>query len=894
MKKLIAAGTMGLLMAGSTIAFAQLSSFPQPFVTSGGTIDSVIVVGAAAMPQDVVSAIDIGARLGGEVYTPVSTSGSTEVTVQGGVPIYTANEKIYLDDSLKKTGLRTSMSSSEFPTMLASGTVDGDDGDYDYDLFIDFTTSPTLQFKKGNDDDSAKKALYMFGPLGSASATNYLYRSRVVFNDEPVRADTANEEITLFGKTYTYGSTSDLTATKVTLFGSSDTKTIQEGETVTVTVDGTSYDVTVAAVSDSDTASITVGGETKTFDKGQTKAVGGINLFLDEVVYSAKESTINYAVVGVGARKIILTDGASVKTQQGTESEKTVDGTFVDLIANNGNTTGIDIYVTANSNNDEFFAGKEITDPVYGSFKIAFSSISAGMTDDNVRDKISVTPDGSTNVDLQFTNDRGNTGTISWAHTTSTSDTDVELGDNDDADSIKVVENQTILKNEYFVVDSGDFSRIFEVTSANSLGTTDAKLEIKDVMSGNTIEINLGISNGTSKVIDGQTYYFNASAAGDSDQNLNLRVTWGNGSSLKGAGDFVTVYPVLKTKKGAKIALTENVTVGGLNGGLVSGSIVQLPTGAFSINAWDATTMNITASKTESGDTTQMNASSTAALNLTTDAWSVVRISKGGNTDGVLYALNPSSTPGSLQVSLASDAATPVLNASVLVIEEQDDSSNMHTVRVTASVESSADGGDTQVNAPVFTYSSDSASDESDSKITHYVDFWGTYAIHNTDGQDKVDIWYPDTQVSANVVILSSTGSVSTDSTSSGTVKSTNPIKTSIAMLDTDAGIEAAKTSKNLILVGGPFVNSLVKTLADGGKTWAGQRYLDEGSGTYIVQYVSNAFTNGKAALIVAGTSAADTRAASLKVQSSTTGTFTGAINNTAWYKGGVMQSSAA
>src|SRR3989338_5229260 len=123
MKKLIAAGTMGLLMAGSTIAFAQLSKFPEPFVTSDGRVDSVIVVGANALPDDVVSAIDVGARLGGEVFTPVSTGGATEVSVQGGVPIYTANEKIYLDDSLKKTGLRTSMSSSEFPTLLASGTV---------------------------------------------------------------------------------------------------------------------------------------------------------------------------------------------------------------------------------------------------------------------------------------------------------------------------------------------------------------------------------------------------------------------------------------------------------------------------------------------------------------------------------------------------------------------------------------------------------------------------------------------------------------------------------------------------------------------------------------------------------------------------------------------------
>lgn len=68
---------MGVLMAGSTIAFAQLQNLPTPFVDSDGNLEAIIVVGADAAPSDVVGAIDVAARFGGETFTSVSTSGSS-------------------------------------------------------------------------------------------------------------------------------------------------------------------------------------------------------------------------------------------------------------------------------------------------------------------------------------------------------------------------------------------------------------------------------------------------------------------------------------------------------------------------------------------------------------------------------------------------------------------------------------------------------------------------------------------------------------------------------------------------------------------------------------------------------------------------------------------------
>src|SRR3989344_6004573 len=167
-KKIVAAGSLSFLMAGSTIALAQLENYPSPFVTSDGA--------------DVVGAVDIAARLGGEVTTDVPIPGSVGIaTVSGeGRSVHTANEKVYLDNNLKKTGLRTSMSDTDLPTLLKSGTVsDSDAGTtYDFDQFIDFSDDFNLTYNKVSGD--LPDPTYFFGELGtSATTTSYFVRSRV-------------------------------------------------------------------------------------------------------------------------------------------------------------------------------------------------------------------------------------------------------------------------------------------------------------------------------------------------------------------------------------------------------------------------------------------------------------------------------------------------------------------------------------------------------------------------------------------------------------------------------------------------------------------------------------------------------------------------------------------
>lgn len=220
-----------------------------------------------------------------------------------------------------------------------------------------------------------------------------------------------------------------------------------------------------------------------------------------------------------------------------------------------------------------------------------------------------------------------------------------------------------------------------------------------------------------------------------------------------------------------------------------------------------------------------------------------------------------------LNITLASSTAgANVTQPAILLVEEKDNTGDEYSVIVPVTTEASGSNNVAKADTPTFTADEDSSSLGSNSDITHYVDLWGAFAVRNTNGQDTIKVYYPDEQVSADVFVLSS-GAITSASGSSGgaVVKESVPISTAVARLDSEVDATSRQT-KNLILVGGPVVNSLVAELATAGKTWDRAKYLTNGEGTYVLDYVDGAFASGKAALVVAGHSAADTRSAAAKL----------------------------
>lgn len=890
-KKALVAGALGALMAGSTVAFAatSLSDYPKPFI-DGASVNTLVVVGAAANPADVVGAVDVAARLGGSSVTKESVScpGSSSVgSVTGeGRSVNTANEQIYLGNTLKKTGLRTALSDSDLPTLLASGSVtDSDAGTtYSYDQFVDFPNGIALSYQRlTGKTPNMVDPTYLFDLDTSASASSSLYRSRTVFNDEVNLSTVQGEKITLFGKTYTFGSESDSATSKVVLLGSAITKTMGEGETATVTIDGTQFDVKLLSVGSSTNVGVQIGSESKSINKGVTATVGGVDVYVDDIFFSSKTGTVSSASLFIGARKVILTDGSNVKTKVGSESEKVVDGTFVDLVFSSNKLTTIDIYTNAQSSNADFLAvGGTFQDTVWKSFSVQFPSISTPVLSDS-RDKVEVLPSGTKDATVTFTTDRGYKNTVKFVHLDTNNN--LSLADQD-GDKVVVSENKAIDKNEYFVVDSGDFSRIFEITSASSLGTSDASLTLRDVFSGSTIDINLGSSNATTKVIDGQTYYFNASTA-SSTTDLNVKVTWGTSATLSSSGTYITVFPTLLTKNRARVALTTNETLTGLQ----QGNLVQLPTGAINFSViGNATNVTISPVTTERGDSTVMLSaagSSVSSIALGTNAVSSTIFGLGKTTGGVRwYSIDTSATNGTVTLRLAKGKSTATsgqtnsTSPGVLLLEEQDDNSDVNSVLVDISTDTSSSDLRTNANAADFSSASQGTGTltrDSNTDISFNTDFWGTVSWRDTSDQDKVTLWYPDEQVSASVYVLAEGATIGGTSSTGGTTVdkwTVNPIKTALAKLDNEV-TSADKATKHLILVGGPCVNTLVADLNTAGKfpyscsSWPGRNFG-------LLQVVDDAFASGKVALVVAGTRSADTRVVTSKLQMYDTASLSG------------------
>ncbi len=131
----------------------------------------------------------------------------------------------------------------------------------------------------------------------------------------------------------------------------------------------------------------------------------------------------------------------------------------------------------------------------------------------------------------------------------------------------------------------------------------------------------------------------------------------------------------------------------------------------------------------------------------------------------------------------------------------------------------------------------------------------------NVEG-DKVVIGVPPETVYGLVQF----GKIGTStSTTGGTVKEVVAVTTAVAKLDSEV-TSADKTGKELVLVGGPCVNTLVADLKTAGKFAYGCTDWPA-SNLGIVQVVDDAFATGKQAVVVAGTRAEDTRLASSVLQ---------------------------
>ncbi|MBY6294115.1 S-layer protein [Nanohaloarchaea archaeon H01] len=202
-----------------------------------------------------------------------------------------------------------------------------------------------------------------------------------------------------------------------------------------------------------------------------------------------------------------------------------------------------------------------------------------------------------------------------------------------------------------------------------------------------------------------------------------------------------------------------------------------------------------------------------------------------------------------------------LMNPAAFTIEPENDNDEEEAYVVGAS----PDTGDDELDVSFGGFTGDSrqtATLESNDDIDVGVDLFGTYSEIDNDEQGSVTLNLPSGQAVAGVGVTSEEGEVTAGgSGGSGTVETMTPtgFSSQYTALDSDSSVSSAKQERHLVLVGGPAVNSVVGELVEANETMAGSEYT-EGQG--MLQLVEDAFTEGHDALIVAGHSGEDTRAA--------------------------------
>jgi hypothetical protein len=608
---------------------------------------------------------------------------------------------------------------------------------------------------------------------------------------------------------------------------------------MTVEVAGVEYDVTLAGVSDSDTLVITVGSDTKSMDKQTTRTIGGLQVYVDDVYYYGSTRTDNQAKVSFGAATLTLEDGKKAYTTSG-GTNTNIDGTLVDLTTSDGKLTMIEIYVVGpKSTVDVVKAGDSFADPIFKTFDLDFASVTPDLKS-SAKAELDVKPSGDDQLTATFTDYRGESATLTWAYDADSIDLEDGAGY-----AYMVVEGDRVQENQYFIVNSGDYAHIFQLSNLDNDGTSTGSVELTDVLTGTTYDVLMGTDNMSTKVIDGQTYYINGTTS-----TSYIQITWGTGAAYNETGVERTVWPTIPGAKGEDYAFAKNPTQ--IN--YTQGQKLILPTGSAVIGyAYEGYYINITAD-------TGYSASGCNAVNISAGDTCDLYLGKT-TTGGSYYDLTI--VNGSMVMKPAGSDTTAYTEDAIVLVEEQDYSTNVYSVWIEASNETSGSIVQMIAGSPDFTYTSrDAVALKTDTYVTQYVDLYGVFGEKNTYGQDTVTLWYPDEQATMDFFVLGPSGVVSTSAAVAGeAVKATDPIKTSVAKLDRDV-VDSDKTNSNMILVGGPAVNSIVVELADAGKTKDRQWYLDQGEGTAILDLIDDAWGTGKAVLVAAGYGYADTQAA--------------------------------
>lgn len=863
----ILAGSLAAVMAGATIAMGGMatdlgsSDFNKQLPTAN------IVVGNDARTSDVVGAIlaaeafqKLGANLAGAGAPLVGTS-----TLTGGAKLDKSSQILALGDKINSAVSKLTDATPGLEDFLKTVSFVAADSNNDTTT-INMETrivlgSSALTFGQPYKESAAAASRSLADPeprvnAGTSASSNPLYTLAFTFDRglNPSDSDSIGVGIPIPPATpFEAAAANDFveyridpsstTSKLVLLGGGAETGSMREGDTVTVEIDGVNYDVTLVGVGSATSLTISIGKaeaasespvqKTVTPGKTQTFTVDGktIDVFVAsaDVSYLGKESQISsISNALIGGDKLTIENGAAVtKTSSGTTT--TLQNTLATLTTSGSGITKVEIAVAAeDSTVADIVKGQPFKERIFGEWEFALNGLSPEIGSET--DKyIKVFASGQRDVAVQIGGSSAAAYpeyTFTFVHNDATSLSDPATHQLADASNrpYHVVENEIVGLNEYVLLSGSDENTggIFQVTSI-SRGSAGSYVALLNIATGKEYKILLepsGYTQKTSFFIDGEEYHL------ITDSTTEVRFTWGEDSSPGNVGTATTIYPLVRSGSSPQMTLVKNVTITAA----AAGNLYELP-----------------GSNSAASGTTQVNITNDTTTSIAGDiVWKTTTAADGGNQ--VIYGVEDQNNAGDQNFGYG-----------ILFLEPKTKTITNTDVRHAIVNLATTEGTTTITTIPSTTVFLSDVSDSgsvawvSDANKASYLSRSGTLVTTDSNTNSN-EFWFNDEQRKWQLAFGPNPQWAAAHTTV------TSPPS---ALLDTEV-TESTKTNKNLVLVGGPAINTLVAELADKSCVTSLEDWRSGGmKGKAEIALVNDAFAAGKWALVVAGHSAADTRAAS-------------------------------
>jgi len=813
-------------MLTSTVALAAATTYPAPFVTNGAA-DVAIVYGSnfngAAATLDLVGVLKVQDSLNSYLTTTADTTTTYNCGTSDCVLLAKSSDNLNLNNTWSVfTG---TIDKDNLPVLLKDGTYVAEDNDeYAFEQKITLGT-PTFDYFRDSDYESLVGLDERTPTIGFKMGSNtFLLNYTLDFTTDAESdigtaelEDIEGSDLPLFGKTYYVSDcdngTSPTYIGKMTLLDSATTGVVNEGETATVTVGTTSYDVSISSLTTAK-ARLTINGElTNELNEGDTQKlsdgtfVGIRNIFQRDV--SGITGNVEFSL---GSGKLEITSASDIKLNDVAVSG--VKGYVYRATGSSGSEKINKIDITWTTDEEVFLTpGSELIMPGFETLKFTMGDLIRPT-----EEKITVDKDGDNTMKITLPIKDGDVS-FNLLYNSATTGNFSGLGKATD-ERLATAGDTTLTFYEKY--NGADYDAWF-VASYNTTSEAESHLLRAKVSTDTTAGRN---ETTIDKNVDGSWVEIcKEKAEGDTCDIGQVSFTINDINYTSGGNESISITATT----GANMNFETIYTTGGLK--------INLP-----VDIGNSTRISIPA-KYEAGEL----ATEKGRINLTSTT--------GEPGPDVVWYLWMSEEDYQDKI-----AGGKLLNFTI------DETTGSGKPLQVSQVEGAGSGGSSTTN----TWDGQEVGDSTSVYQTYARSDVATRIVHYTKpDEDYLEVYYPsgDSETYGEV-FLTDVGT----SISGGSGGTTSTI--GVPILDSEV---SSASGRNLIVVGGSCVNSVAADLLGSSTPLCGADWetaTSVGAGSYLIQTFER--TGGNVATLVAGYNAGDTQNAATALTTQTVDTSAG------------------